>query len=83
MKYGHDQREWVRVADEKLPALREEASKAQKDAAEWFDGLSTIPESMRQFWTASTSEAYAKAQMLLTRVLYYEGMRRANLPKED
>jgi hypothetical protein len=85
MKYSNEQRDWVRAAEEKLPGLLEEASKAQKRAAETFEAMQHIEYSikLRIYWLDLTREAYQEAHMLLNRVLYYEGMRQANLPREE
>lgn len=79
MKYGHDQREWVRTANEKLPQLIEQAKKLQLDAAEAWRACQAMP-SLGHTWV---SEMYADARFALLRVIYYQGMRNANLPASE
>lgn len=86
MKYAHDQREWVKYADEKLPALREHTSMLQQQAAKAFADWQIINSMWKNPYSFSqrlVSECYASAHYSLLRVIYYEGMRRANLPREE
>jgi hypothetical protein len=86
MKYRHDQRAWVMVADEKLPDLIAKTRVAQLRAAEAFrdwNDLTTDSKQRYGFVQGLISEAYAEAHVLLGQVLFYEGMRRANLPREE
>lgn len=85
MKYPHDQREWVRIADASLPELREKAIKAQHAAAEAFRDWENLPSAYRArfhgFMLDIQRERNMAAQSALNRVLYCEGMRRVNLPE--
>lgn len=86
MKYAHDQRAWVKAADEKLPVLRATAIKMQLDAAAAFKEWSDLTwESKRRYKTLQSfhAEIYAKSRYATVQVLYYEGMRRANLPESE
>lgn len=80
MKYGHDQREWVRAADEQLPALRQHAIELQEVARRWYQVSTTTPfPGVFGFRHEASNEAiYA-----LNKVLYYEAMRRINLPETE
>ena len=79
MKYGHDQRAWVKMVDEKLPGMIEETIKSQQAAADNYEVTqhyrSPVFFSLRQ-------EASDKAVKGLLRIIFFQGMRRANLPQE-
>lgn len=84
MKYGHERREWVKTADEVLPHMKKEACRLQNEAAEGFEYWNTLSLEFRARQPAIQavlSTAYREAHSALLRVLYYEGMRRANLPE--
>ena len=83
MKYGHDQREWVRAADEKLPGLIANACKAQQDAATAHAYIEHVRGTSIKLdqWLEIRRQASAEAIAALNRVLYYQGMRNANLPR--
>ncbi len=86
MKYGHDQREWVKTADELLPELIAKASKAQEHAAAAYAYTEWALErniKLYSYWFEFRRAASNEAIMLLNRVLYYQGMRNANLPRES
>lgn len=86
MEYAHERRDWVRYADEKLPALRLQASRAQQEAATLFAYWDSVAFEHRPGFGQlgqMVSDAYAYAHMLLLRVIHYEGMRRANLETEE
>lgn len=85
MKYASEQRDWVRVADEKLPTLIQEATNMQLHAAHMYADyqLMTLEQKLKWPWAQQmVSETYKDAHMRLLRVLYYQGMRNANLPRE-
>ena len=86
MKYGHDQRAWVKYVDHNLPDLLEEASEQQKHAAQiyaYIDDMRNKGYPIKNIWFDLREHASRQAVMLLNRVLYYQGMRRANLPGEE
>lgn len=74
-QYAYDRREWVKRADALLPGLREEAAARQRSAAGLFASLQQLHYPWLQ---EMVSEEYGGALRALSRVLYYEGMRRAN-----
>lgn len=73
MKYAHDQRAWVKAADEKIPKLLDIASGLQQRAAENWQYQSLYP-----FMRDMVAADYAEARMYLFRAIYYNGMREAN-----
>jgi hypothetical protein len=86
MKHPSEQRDWVRAVDERLPRVIEEACKAQDyakaahDYIVWCQSKGLVA---KNEMFESRREASAEAIRLLYRVLYYQGMRNANLPRES
>ena len=81
MKYAHDRRAWVKAADENLPVLRALAADTQHAAAKFYEACEIAGRT--DIWLTMRREASTRAIAALNRVLYYEGMRRANLPEGE
>lgn len=75
MSSGYDQHGWVRAAAEQAPTLRDIAAQAQQTAAIMF-----ATREAGYLWVTqeAISDAYNDARQALQRLLYYEGMGRAN-----
>lgn len=81
MKYPHEQRDWVRYADAELQALIPATIKFQHEAAAMSKFLRDLtPAQYRPVYFTLAQEANERAVKALLRVLYYQGMRAANLP---
>lgn len=81
MNYGHDRREWVRMADLKLPGLIEHACRLQLAAKynfEFWDSLSFGQKATMPAFSAIMRETNHDAYRALSLVIYYQGMREAN-----
>lgn len=79
MKYPHDQREWVKAADENVPKYLAEASRLQNEAASAFVDWQEMPATCKlPYLQQHIAGIYAEARMYLFRALYYSGMREAN-----
>lgn len=85
MTYGHDQRAWMKNADDNLPVLLETTRMLQEQSAEVFkvwDGLQLAQKAKMTFMPHVIHDANQKALNSLRRVIYLQGMRLANLPAE-
>lgn len=86
MKYASEQRDWVRTADKQLPEMIRQAVKAQDDAKvayEYLEWCLNRGSTLTNIAFKARQEASENAIMLLNRVLYYQGMRNANLPRKS
>lgn len=87
MRYRGDQRDWVKRADADLPGALAMAALAQKAAAELYANWDSADMRQRERYYKTflpiLQESYDDAIKALYRVLYLEGMRRANLPEEE
>lgn len=83
MKSAFDQREWVKIAEEKLPTLRKEAASLQKkaasDFAQWESTSFTFKLRYPFVWVY-IAEEYDAARRALQKVFYYETQVRVNQP---
>ena len=76
MKYAHDQREWVRMANEQIPQVEIELTKIQLESADLFQAMQA---GYNQSWSFNLShDTNQRKHNLMHRLIQLHGMRNAN-----
>lgn len=85
MKYAFERREWVKLVDEKLPAMEEHASFLQEEAQRVWGDLQRMPMHYRAvgFYQELVSDCYKVAQVELWKCIFYKAMREANRDEQS
>ena len=73
MKHAHDQRAWVKMADDLIPAMLERAANEQQRAAKMYAVQQEYP-----FLIGFAADAYTNARGALFMAIYYNAMREIN-----